>query len=167
LQGWPPAFNKNKSRIGRKENKMSLASIFDSPEFKEAKSSKGGNYWKAGIHEATILSVQLNEVRAGTAFIVECSVTSSNPAEGTAPHNVGETVGWITLDNKEKALFFGDIKGFVGGVLEVPEHEIGREEIEYITGEDQPLVGKAIRVEAVMVKTKRGNDFTKIRFAAL
>lgn len=138
---------------------MSVLDIFDTPEFAAAKSSQGGNYFKAGVHTARLTRIEMGESRKGEAmFIVESEIVESTI------HQVGETVAWMALNRWEKAQFFGNVKGFIAGVMGIEESQVDLAAIKMVTSEEQPLAGELVRVNAFC---KEGKDFINVRFSKL
>lgn len=60
---------------------------------------------------------------------------------GESPHKVGEQVHVFYKRGQFPKVFLQNIKGFMAGVLDVDDGEIGEEEAEQALSDDSPMVG--------------------------
>jgi hypothetical protein len=143
----------------------------------DAESSKGGYYFKDGTYRVKLQRVFQKEKRGGKVnyLIVETEILESNNPE----RPVGTKPSVMYGDDKDATP--GNIKGFMGvgvaamscldGLAMTPTQA----EKEYLSGdagkvekfceelvEEGALAGLELMVEAVGIKTKAGDDFTKI-----
>jgi hypothetical protein len=115
-----------------------------------------------GQYELTIRSMALvdsKKKRGQQFFVVEFDVDST-----TAPDfKQGDLVGWLVdMDHGETAL--SNCKAFASAVLDCEETQIDEATMLKLVGPDQPATGVKIKANAFTIKTKSGNDFTKIRW---
>jgi hypothetical protein len=128
-------------------------------------------YFAPGVFLASVLCCRARDGHKGEAFIVEFKIHESsnkeNPAETEA--------SWVRkFGNKEQSeMSQRAIIAFVTAALgyEVTEDNVTkvkgsfRKLIERITGEENMLAGKMVRIEATAIKTKAGGDFTLLKFS--
>lgn len=141
--------------------------IYD--KFKNAQMSKGsGNYIQPGNHILEIESCKFDGTRKGVDFFaVEFLVvktTSDHPNMQPGMH-----VSWLAMGDQDA--YAGNVKRFVCGVYGANEDDINKmssEEFEdlmdKISKEQQIFAKKLVKIEAKTVKTKAGNDFTRVDF---
>lgn len=134
---------------------MSNASMFDGIE--GARVSEGGVYFKPGVYKARILAVKALKDRKGVGtFVVECELLESS--EATLP--AGTIASWVVKLDKEPAL--GNIKSFAAAANNCGAKDVTAKAIELIVSEGNPLKDTILKVSAQNIKTKSGNDFTKV-----
>ena len=108
-------------------------------------------------------------------FIVETEIRHSVGGRPTSvrkdhvgplslPHTTGEMVAWVTTS--EHKSFPGNVKGFCLAMLGGDESPEGIENFAYTLADPatQPGTGKILYVDAVMVLTKEGKDFTAVNW---
>jgi len=75
----------------------------------------------------------------------------------------GDLVSWLVdMDHGETAL--SNIKAFASAVLDCDEDEVNETTMEKLIGPEQPASSVRIKANAFIIKTRAGNDFTKIRW---
>jgi hypothetical protein len=135
----------------------------------KARQSGGGAWWDAGRYRARIGRVAFIEGGYnGDSYVIECEVLeSSNPKIA-----VGETRSQPI--NMKHASSPGNIGSFVcvcaalltGKNLDDPDAcEIEESDIVASYGPDQPFVGLEVMIDAAVVKTRAGGDFTKVQYS--
>lgn len=123
----------------------------------KARPSAGGVYLKPGKFK-----VKLNEVkviRSGTKnvdmFVVAFDILESSNPECA----VGTSASWVVNMTQQSAL--GNIRGFLAAATGEDVDSIDEDVADALVGEDSPLVGNELSVQASMIQTKRGTPFTK------
>lgn len=121
----------------------------------------GGSYFKDGLYIVKIDAVKEGESRKKDAFfVVECSVIySSNPL--LAP---GASVSWLVMLKQDAAL--SNIKGFAAAATDITPDEVDGKGVELLVSEKNPLRGTVLGVEASTVKTRKGDDFTRVKWCS-
>jgi hypothetical protein len=130
---------------------------------KNAKFSDGGVYLLDGVYRLEVQALKMIEVRVGKrkAFVAEFKILeSSNPARLK-----GSSVTWMVMMDLDAAL--GNIKNFmeslIPGLDQVSEEEFETACDESVS-EANPLKGHNVRASAWTIKTKKGGDFTKVKY---
>lgn len=126
-------------------------------EIDKAKVFVGGVYFSPGLYLLKIDAVKEGQSRKKEDFFaVECTVIESTvPALGA-----GKMVTWMVMLKQDAAL--SNIKQFASVVGECEPDGIDASDIDAMVGEDNPMRGSIIGVEATTIKTREGNDFTKV-----
>ena len=133
----------------------------------KARQSGGGNWWKKGKYRTRITKVEFRNGHKGESYIIEGEVLASSNPEIL----VGETRSQVIKMDKESAL--GNIGSFMGVCAAVmtgenlanPDlNEVTEADVEASHGEDQPLVGLELEIDAYDIETKAGNPFTVIKY---
>jgi hypothetical protein len=142
-----------------------MAGIFDG--MGEAKSRIDGNYVIPSHFLGRINRVKTGKNRKDEGFfVVEMTVIHDCEPDkyerGNYGHAVGEEVSHMMMSKHDS--FLGNVKGFIGSTLDMPDEEIGEEEAMAVCAEDQPLAGTIIEVAARNTKTRAGNDFTVVNY---
>lgn len=138
---------------------------------KGQRSTQGGVYFEPGIYKAQINRVKLGKTRKEEDFfVVETELIESNNPDRPE----GSTCSWMVMFKHDAAL--GNIADFCRaglfayavqndadpGVPSYEKVEVDDASAEQICGEENPLAGVILTVEAVNVKTKAGRDFTRV-----
>lgn len=126
------------------------------------KTYKNSPYLTPGQYELTVRSLSLVESkkkRGQQFFVAEFDVvTTTNPE-----FQPGSLVSWlVNMDHGETAL--SNCKAFAAAVLDCDEEEVNEEAMEKLVGPEQPAQGIRIKANGFNIKTKAGDDFTKIRW---
>jgi len=119
-------------------------------------------YLTPGQYELVIRSMSLvdsKKKRGQQFFVAEFDVMST-----TAPEfKSGDLVSWLVdMDHGETSL--SNCKAFASAVLDCDEEQIDEATMLKLVGPEQPAAGVKIKANAFTIKTKGGNDFTKIRW---
>jgi hypothetical protein len=77
---------------------------------------------------------------------------------GENPHRVGEQVHIFYKKGQYPDVFLQNIKGFMAGVLDVNDDEIGEEEAEKALSDDSPMVGLVTVVTGRQQASKSSRD---------
>jgi len=77
-------------------------------------------------------------------------------------HAVGEDVSHMMMSKHDS--FLGNVKQFVSSTLNMDDDGIGKDEVNTICGDDQPLAGLVIEIVARNIVTRANKDFTKVSF---
>jgi hypothetical protein len=155
--------------------------IFD--RVNEAESTRGGYYFEEGKYRVRLQRVFKKTTRKG----IEMMIIETEILESTNPGRpVGTKPSVLYGDDKDATA--GNIKGFFGVAFAATQCLAGtpmtptEAEKEFLTadskdaaavkavkercdeavGDDNPLAGLELSVEAFPIKTRAGNDFTKI-----
>lgn len=138
---------------------MSNNSMFSGIE--EARISEGGVYFKPGVFRVEVEAVKGLKDRKGVGtFVVEGTLLESS--EPSLP--VGTAVSWVVKLDKEPAL--GNIKAFIAAAMGEDAKNVTAESVDLVISAGNPLKGTKLRASAQNIKTKAGNDFTKITWKA-
>jgi hypothetical protein len=142
-----------------------MTGIFDG--MGEASSSRDSNY----VIPAHVLG-RINRVKSGTTrkeegfFAVEMTVVHDCSPDkyerGKYGHMQGEEVTWMAMAKHDS--FLSNVKQFVGSTLAMEDEAIGKDEVNTICGDDQPLAGLVVEVVARNIITRANKDFTKVSF---
>ena len=128
----------------------------------QANTYKNSPYLTAGQYELAIRSlavVDSQKKRGRKFFAAEFDVVTT-----TSPDfKEGDLVSWLVdMDHGETAL--SNIKAFASAVLDCDEDEVNETTMEKLIGPEQPASSVRIKANAFIIKTRAGNDFTKIRW---
>ena len=94
-------------------------------------------------------------------FVAELDILETDNED----FEVGETVTWMTMVHSYKKYFLEDVKNFVSTVLGVDAEEVTEEVCEFVSGEEQPLVGKRLAVRTRLeTNQKTGKTFAESDF---
>jgi len=114
------------------------------------------NYLRPGRYVARIDECASFE-KEGVGRMWKTSLTILAVEDGD--HKVGEQVQtFFKLDPRYPKMFYGKIMGFIAGVLNVSDDEIGEEETEAVLGENNPLEGLVTVVTAVASASKKSKN---------
>jgi len=131
----------------------------------KASTYKNAPYITPGQYDLTIRALALvdsKKKRGQQFFVAEFDVAgTSNP-----DFKVGDLVSWLVdMDHGETAL--SNCKAFAAAVLDCDEDQIDESTMLKLVGPEQPATGVRIKANAFNIKTKSGNDFTKIRWDSI
>lgn len=74
-------------------------------------------------------------------------------------HKVGEQVHtFFKEDPRYPKMFYGKIMGFIAGVMDVSDDEVGEAETEMVLSDDNPLAGLVTVVTAVATPSKKATN---------
>ena len=112
--------------------------------------------------------VEISAVKSGTKnqtaqpyFVAELDIIESDNPD-FAP---GDTVTWMTMVHQYRRYFLEQVKGFVATTMDAHPEEVTEEVMEYVVGEDQPLVGKKLSVRAFLgTNQKTGKTYCESEF---
>ena len=127
---------------------------------KDAKRGFGSNKLKEGKYVVRIDACdffegdQVGEAWKNTLTIL---AVEEGPAEG-AQHKVGEVVHTFFYMKSGKKTFHQNLKGFMAGVLNVDDEDVGEEEAEAATKEDSPMKGLVTVVTGRRRTSKKTKD---------
>mgnify|MGYP003138721504 CR=1 FL=1 len=113
-------------------------------------------------------TVEISAIKSGRSnqtekpyFVAELDIIESDNPD----FREGETVTWMTMLHQYKKCFLEDVKNFVSTVLNVDPDEVTEEVCEFVSGEEQPLVGKRLYVSTrLSTNQKSGKTFTESDF---
>ena len=113
-------------------------------------------------------TVEISAIKSGRSnqtekpyFVAELDIIESDNPD----FREGETVTWMTMLHQYKKFFLEDVKNFVSTVLNVDPDEVTEEVCEFVSGEEQPLVGKRLYVSTrLSTNQKSGKTFTESDF---
>ena len=128
-----------------------------------------GQYITPGQYELQVTEVKLvnSEKDAGRQFFcVEGTVLNANEvAFESGGWRAGSTVTWLVDMRQPSAL--SNCKQFALALTpELSENDIDESAMMGLVGPDQPAKGLKIDCDAINIKTKSGNDFTKCQWRA-
>tara|TARA_R110000824_G_scaffold393652_1_gene592934 strand:- start:10546 stop:10968 length:423 start_codon:yes stop_codon:yes gene_type:complete len=119
-------------------------------------------YVEAGNYIGEVVKVK-SGTKAETGqpyFVVEFEIIESDNPQ----FRVGEKMAWMKMVNKYKKYFLQDTKGFVATAMECSPTEVTEEVMEYVSGEEQPLVGKRLSLRAYADEKPNGKSYTETEF---
>ncbi len=134
-------------------------------QVKDAQYFERGNYVKPGRYSVEVLKVKEGNMRPPKStgfFVVELKVLETTDAK---EHPLKSTMTWMCTADKDA--FLGNVKHFVGAAGNLPDTDVTLEMCKMAVGEDNPLAGVYLQVDAVGIKTREGKDFTKVKFTYL
>jgi len=146
-------------------------SIFDEQfeGLEKAATYERGQFMLPGTYTLKISAVKLIKSTKDEGryfFVVEFLILTSSVAERPA----GASVTWM-VDMSKKQTALPNVKGFLKGIF--PDVTKEQEDtvftprlIEKLCSEDQPCAEVNVEAEAIIIQTRAGNDFTKIRWKA-
>jgi hypothetical protein len=130
-------------------------------KIKEASVNQGGVYVLPGKYRVRVESCKIGETRKGEAFFVtDLKILESDNEE----RPVDSHMSYMVMSSWDS--FESNVKAFIMGVMGCEEEEVDEDMAENAIGEEQPLAGEIVKIEATNVKTKSGGDFTKCRWFA-
>src|SRR5262245_59041137 len=129
--------------------------IFDKvsdQQVKEAQYFERGIYVKPGSYVVEVLKCKDGTTRPPKNigfFVAEMKVL---PSSDKAGHPLGSTMTWMSKADKDA--FLGNVKHYVGAAGQIPQEEVGVEDLKAAVSEQNPLAGVILQVDAQNVKTK-------------
>lgn len=94
-------------------------------------------------------------------FLAELSIVESDNPDFVD----GDIMTWMTMLKEYKKYFLQDISNFISTTMACDPSEVTEEVVEYVAGEEQPLVGKRLTLRAYrQVNPKSGKEFTEHDF---
>jgi len=94
-------------------------------------------------------------------FVADLKVIESDNPEFA----VGSTVTYMTMVHTYKRYFLEEVKDFVSVATKSTPEEVTEMVVEYVAGEEQPLVGVEMLVNAWSETSKKsGKEYTKVEF---
>jgi hypothetical protein len=146
-------------------------------KIKEAKSTQGGEYIRPGnyLFQVQRVKVQESQVGSRTFFLAELRTIESEAVDDdTKPNAVNTDCTYIvelTGDYPDMAL--GNVKAFLKEAyssLVAPEEgpadeDIDEEMADDAIGEENPLAGVFLSCKAFNKPTRKGNDFTRVKWS--
>lgn len=122
-----------------------------------AKFNEGGVWFMDGTYLVKVDVVKTGETRKNVGFfVVEHTILWSDNSQ----RKKGTSVSWMATQDKDA--FLGNVKHFCSVASDTPMDEVTEEGIEMIVSEENPMSGVVLFVTATTVKTREGNDFTKV-----
>lgn len=131
--------------------------VFDKIE--DAKSSQDSNPVRPGEIWAKITECKLIE-KYNKDKLMLINMTVVRVIEGE--HKVGEDITHFLKTNADS--FLGNVKQFVASTLGCKPEDVGQPEAERVVSEHNPMAGFIVEVKSRMIKTRAGNDFTKVHY---
>lgn len=126
-------------------------------EIDKAKVFVGGVYFQPGLYLVRIDAVKEGQSRKKEDFFaVECTVQESN----VSALGAGKMATWMVMLKQDAAL--SNIKQFASVVGECDADEVDAAAIDMMVASDNPMRGNIVGVEATLIKTRAGEDFTKV-----
>lgn len=126
------------------------------------KSQQGGVWFEPGLYLVKCSAVKMGVKREGNRpfFVAEFTIVeSSNPK-----HIVGSTVSWMVMMDAYIETALGNIKGFAAGIWNVDEKTVDEAAVEAMVSKANPCNGLMVRAEATVIKTKKNDGFTKLKW---
>ena len=126
-----------------------------------ARSSKGGVYFLPGNYLTRIEKVSQGTSRNNIDFlVVEAEILESDNPE----RKPGTVCSWLLMADKDA--FLGNVNHFASAAFGIDESEVDEAGCEMMCGEENPVRGTLLRVQATNIKTRAGKDFTKLVWRA-
>ena len=124
----------------------------------KASYSENGVFFVPGNYVVEVLKLKAGTTRKKIDFfLAECRILqSSNPERP-----VGSKATWfVSIIPDTSAL--GSIKNFIAIANDVDEKDVDDLSAEMVVSDAQPIAGTFLRATATNLKTRAGNDFTKV-----
>jgi len=142
-----------------------MSSIFAG--IKAESATKSGRYIQPGQHVLTVREIKLfesSQKKGKWFFCVEADVDEYTAEDEAAPYGSGSVVSWLV--NMEQPSALGNVKGFAMALLpDTPEEDLDETAMEQLVSPEQPAAGIRVKADAVNIKTRAGNDFTKVNWS--
>lgn len=134
-------------------------------KIKEAKSNSGGVYFLPGTYELECVAVKTGKTREGDRpfFVAEFTILSSSNPE----RPVGTSVSYMVMLDKYLETALGNVKQCVAALFNVAEVDVDEAGVEEAIGPSNPAKGAKVKASATNIKTKKGDDFTKVVFTPI
>jgi len=125
--------------------------------------SQGGIYPEAGLYPCLyVQALKMIRSRKGEdLFIAEFDIIESM----VQLRPKGTKMSWAVNFRHDASP--GNVKSFLAALMGVDPGAVDAEGSRHAVSENNPCRGRLIRLEAVQVKTKAGNDFTRCNWTAL
>lgn len=121
-----------------------------------AQMSEGGVFFLPGNYLARIDTVKTKTSRKNDLlFIIETTILWSDVPERRRGSS-------CTQMYKAGDAFLGNVKHFCSVANDCDPSEVDDAGVELVCGDENPLQGTILRLQAVNIKTKALNDFTKV-----
>lgn len=152
-----------------------MAGMFKGIEKPEVRASRDSNYFRRGHYLLRIDKVKADETRQGKAFIaIETTVLHTFP-DGDGRDFQGDLeqgdYQWSKPGSTPSQLlmlaqdtFLPNVKAFVCNMMGVPESKVDEAACEDMCADDNPMGGMVAEVQNRTIKTRAGNDFTKVNW---
>ncbi len=127
------------------------------------KASGGGNYLTPGNYTLEVSEVKTfsSQQRKGRMYFCAEFAVLSTTSPDFAP---GDQVSWLV--NMDQPSSLGNIKGFATALSnDMSEDDVTEEAMEHLISSENPASGTRIKANAYVIKTKAGNDFTKVSWS--
>lgn len=123
----------------------------------------GGIYPLPGVYPVLYVdTLKMIRSRKGEdVFVAEFDILQSDLPERRA----GTRMSWAVNFRHDASP--GNVKAFLAALMNVPQAEVDGKSAQYACGDKNPCHGRLIRLEAVLTKTKGGNDFTLCNWRSL
>jgi len=125
---------------------------------KDAKRGFNSNPLRAGRYVARIDSCDSFEAEQKGLMWKNTLTILAVEDGGEDPHKVGETVHVFFKKGQYPKVFLQNIKGFIAGVLDVADDEVGEEEAEAVLEDGGPLDGLVTVVTGRLQASKSSKD---------
>jgi hypothetical protein len=129
--------------------------------------TRSGRYIQPGRHILTVREIKLfesSQKKGRWFFCVEADVDEYVPEVESPTYSTGSVVSWLV--NMEQPSALGNVKGFAMALLpDTPEEDLDETAMEQLVGPEQPAAGIRVVADAVNIKTRAGNDFTKVNWS--
>lgn len=119
-------------------------------------------YLAPGQYELSIVALKLvdsTKKRGQQFFVAEFRVVTSSNEDFKS----GDLVSWmVDMDHGDTAL--SNCKAFACAVLDCEEDDVVAATLDKLVSVEQPAADVRVKANAFTIKTKAGNDFTKVRW---
>jgi hypothetical protein len=126
-----------------------------------AKSTEGGNYLSAGVHDVEIVRLSTGKTRKGVDFFAaDFKILGTNSPN----HRIGDIANWFVGFDKEPSL--GNVKAFAVACLSsegaVDPATITEKVMESLVDKGgEAVVGTQLKVQVSLVDTRGGGKYSK------
>ena len=131
----------------------------------QAQNYGGGQYIEPGAWELEVSELKVFESSQHPGrmyFAAECRVVSTT----CETSGQGSVVTWLV--NMTQSSSLGNLKGFAVALdPNLSDDDITQDYMDLLVSAEQPAAGIKVRADAANIKTKAGNDFTKVVWSSI
>ena len=129
----------------------------------EVEVKKKNRYVEPGNYVAEIAVVKSGTKQQTNQpyFVAELEIIESDNPD----FEPGDTMTWMTMVHQYRRYFLEQVKGFVATAMNADPEEVTEKVMEFVVGEEQPLVGIKLAVRSFQATNqKSGKTFTETEF---
>jgi len=153
---------------GQQDNKPKQQMDYDkSDPFSKvgnAEGREGGVYPEPGLYPILYVDTlkMIRSRKNDDLFIAEFDIVASE----VDARPVGTRMSWVANLTKHDAAP-GNVKTFLAKLMNVPDQEVDANGAKFACSDENPCHGRLVRLEASIIQTKSGGDFTLCKWFTL